>query len=52
MLAADYHMAKSRRRRRLGPTPARLMRAGLSACDASLVAMEAARDGIELTTSK
>jgi uncharacterized OsmC-like protein len=32
-----------------GPTPAWLMRAALAACDASLVAMEAAREGIELT---
>jgi uncharacterized OsmC-like protein len=31
------------------PTPAWLMRAGLASCDASLIAMEAARDGIELT---
>lgn len=31
------------------PTPAWLMRAGLASCDASLVAMEAARDGVELT---
>jgi len=30
-------------------TPAWLMRAGLASCDASLVAMEAARDGVELT---
>jgi uncharacterized OsmC-like protein len=32
-----------------GPTPAWLMRAALAACDATLVAMEAAREGIELT---
>ena len=32
-----------------GPTPAWLMRAALASCDATLVAMEAARDGIELT---
>ena len=31
------------------PTPAWLMRAALASCDATLVAMEAARDGIELT---
>jgi uncharacterized OsmC-like protein len=31
------------------PTPGWLMRAALAACDASLVAMEAARDGVELT---
>src|SRR4051795_3522079 len=31
------------------PTPAWLMRAGLASCDATLIAMEAARDGIELT---
>ena len=32
-----------------GPTPAWLLRAALASCDASLVAMEAARDGVELT---
>jgi uncharacterized OsmC-like protein len=32
-----------------GPTPAWLMRAALASCDATLVAMEAARNGIELT---
>src|SRR5437762_13661085 len=31
------------------PTPGWLMRAALAACDATTVAMEAARDGIELT---
>jgi uncharacterized OsmC-like protein len=31
------------------PSPAWLQRAALAACDATLVAMEAARDGIELT---
>lgn len=31
------------------PTPGWLQRAALAACDATLVAMEAARDGIELT---
>src|SRR5919204_5904522 len=31
------------------PTPAWLLRAALASCDATLVAMEAARDGIELT---
>jgi uncharacterized OsmC-like protein len=31
------------------PSPGWLMRAALAACDATLVAMEAARDGIELT---
>ena len=31
------------------PTPAWLLRAGLASCDACLVAMEAARDGLELT---
>jgi uncharacterized OsmC-like protein len=35
-----------------GPTPAWLMRAALAACDATLVVMEAARDGIELTDVK
>ena len=31
------------------PTPGWLLRAALAACDATLVAMEAARDGIELS---
>ena len=31
------------------PTPAWLLRAALAACDATLVVMEAARDGIELS---
>jgi uncharacterized OsmC-like protein len=31
------------------PTPGWLLRAALASCDATLVAMEAARDGIELT---
>src|SRR5689334_16202272 len=31
------------------PSPGWLLRAALAACDATLVAMEAARDGIELT---
>lgn len=31
------------------PTPAWLLRASLASCDATLVAMEAARDGVELT---
>jgi OsmC-like protein len=31
------------------PTPAWLLRAALASCDATLVAMEAARDGVELT---
>ena len=31
------------------PTPGWLMRAALAACDATVIAMEAARDGIELT---
>jgi uncharacterized OsmC-like protein len=34
------------------PTPGWLMRAALAACDATTVAMEAARDGIELTDLK
>jgi uncharacterized OsmC-like protein len=34
------------------PTPAWLLRAALASCDASLVAMEAARDGVELTDLK
>jgi uncharacterized OsmC-like protein len=42
-------MAKSVGGNASGPTPAWLMRAALAACDATLVAMEAARDGIELT---
>ena len=32
-----------------GPTPGWLLRAALAACDASSVAMEAAREGVELT---
>jgi uncharacterized OsmC-like protein len=31
------------------PTPGWLLRAALASCDATLVAMEAARDGVELT---
>jgi uncharacterized OsmC-like protein len=42
-------MAKSVGGEASGPTPAWLMRAALASCDATLVAMEAARDGIELT---
>jgi uncharacterized OsmC-like protein len=42
-------MAKSVGGNASGPTPAWLMRAALAACDASLIAMEAAREGIELT---
>src|SRR5947207_1624789 len=34
------------------PTPAWLMRAALASCDATLVAMEAAREGVELTDLK
>src|SRR5947199_9046489 len=34
------------------PTPAWLMRAALASCDATLIAMEAARDGVELTDPK
>ena len=34
------------------PTPAWLMRAALASCDATLIAMEAARDGVELTELK
>jgi hypothetical protein len=37
------------RRRPLGPTPGSLLRAALAACDATLLAMEAARGGVELT---
>lgn len=32
-----------------GPTPGWLMRAALASCDATGIAMEAARDGVELT---
>ncbi len=32
-----------------GPTPGWLMRAALASCDATVIAMEAAREGIELT---
>src|ERR1700756_4171355 len=42
-------MAKSVGGEPSGPTPAWLMRAALASCDATLVAMEAAREGIELT---
>ena len=42
-------MAKSVGGGASGPTPAWLMRAALAACDATLLAMEAAREGIELT---
>jgi uncharacterized OsmC-like protein len=42
-------MAKSVGGGAAAPTPAWLMRAALAACDATLLAMEAARDGIELT---
>ena len=35
-----------------GPTPAWLMRAALASCDATLIAMEAARDGVQLTDLK
>jgi uncharacterized OsmC-like protein len=34
------------------PTPAWLMRAALASCDATLIAMEAAREGVELTDLK
>jgi uncharacterized OsmC-like protein len=42
-------MAKSVGGGETAPTPAWLLRAALASCDATLVAMEAARDGIELT---
>jgi uncharacterized OsmC-like protein len=42
-------MAKSVGGEASGPTPAWLMRAALASCDATLVAMEAAREGIEIT---
>jgi uncharacterized OsmC-like protein len=42
-------MAKSVGGEASAPTPGWLLRAALAACDATLVAMEAARDGVELT---
>jgi uncharacterized OsmC-like protein len=48
-LSLTTDMAKSVGGGASGPTPAWLMRAALAACDASLVAMEAARDGVQLT---
>jgi uncharacterized OsmC-like protein len=42
-------MAKSVGGGETAPTPAWLLRAALASCDATLVAMEAARDGVELT---
>jgi uncharacterized OsmC-like protein len=42
-------MAKSVGGGATAPTPAWLLRAALAACDATLLAMEAARDGVELT---
>jgi uncharacterized OsmC-like protein len=42
-------MAKSVGGEASGPTPAWLMRAALASSDATLVTMEAAREGIELT---
>jgi uncharacterized OsmC-like protein len=42
-------MSKSVGGQASGPTPAWLMRAALASCDATLVAMEAAREGIDLT---
>jgi uncharacterized OsmC-like protein len=42
-------MSESVGGRATAPTPAWLQRAALASCDATLVAMEAARDGIELT---
>ena len=46
-LASD--MSKSVGGDASAPSPGWLLRAALAACDATLVAMEAARDGIELT---
>ena len=46
-LASD--MSKSVGGEALAPSPGWLLRAALAACDATVVAMEAARDGIELT---
>jgi uncharacterized OsmC-like protein len=45
-------MAKSVGGGETASTPAWLMRAALASCDATLVAMEAARDGVELTDLK
>jgi uncharacterized OsmC-like protein len=42
-------MAKSVGGGASAPTPGWLLRAALAACDATLLTMEAARDGIELT---
>jgi uncharacterized OsmC-like protein len=47
--ALTSDMAKSVGGGASAPTPGWLLRAALAACDATLVAMEAARDGIELT---
>jgi uncharacterized OsmC-like protein len=47
--ALTTDMAKSVGGGGSGPTPAWLMRAALAACDATLVAIEAAREAIELT---
>ena len=47
--ALTSDMAKSVGGDATAPTPAWLLRAALASCDASLVAMEAARDGVELT---
>jgi uncharacterized OsmC-like protein len=47
--ALTSDMAKSVGGGATAPTPAWLLRAALASCDASLVAMEAARDGVELT---
>src|SRR3954452_19557640 len=47
--ALTSDMSKSVGGEASAPTPGWLLRASLAACDATLVAMEAARDGIELT---
>jgi len=47
--ALTSDMAKSVGGGASAPTPGWLLRASLAACDATLVAMEAARDGIELS---
>jgi uncharacterized OsmC-like protein len=47
--AVTSDMSKSVGGGATAPTPAWLMRAGLASCDATLVAMEAARDGLVLT---
>jgi uncharacterized OsmC-like protein len=47
--ALTTDMSKSVGGRASAPTPGWLLRAALASCDATVVAMEAARDGVELT---